>query len=258
MVSPMAQQLFISFAAHDPKTNYFAKRLGYCANCNLLDGVPKVDGFFSLSPRENNDVLSLFYATTNADFPRLEDFLGASQISAPDATFHWRARPTFLPLVTAGQKPVFADDEETLRALTRPDFDGRSLVYLPPSAKPLVPVTGPARARVLASRFGTQSVDVDVEATDPAIVVVAQTYYHPWKAYVDDRPAPLLRANHAFQAIPIPAGKHQIHLAYEDRAFEIGAAISVCLWVNCLICLPLMRSRPTPTRPAPPGPDSMI
>jgi len=258
MVSPMAEAEFINFAAHEPKNNFLAKRLGYCANCNLLDGVPKVDGFFSLTPRENNDVLSLFYTTTNADFPRLQDFLGASQITAPDQIFHWQSRPTFLPLVTAGQKPVFLGDAEMLRALTRPDFDGRNIVYLPPSAKPLVTATGPAETRVLASKFGTQSVDIEVEAADPALVVVAQTYYHAWRAYVDARPAPLLRANHAFQAVQIPAGKHQIHLAYEDRAFEIGAAISVCLWVNCLICLPLMRRRPLPSRPPPPGPDSLI
>jgi hypothetical protein len=258
MVSPLAEAESINFAAHEPKNNFLAKRLGYCANCNLLDAVPKVDGFFSLTPRENNDVLSLFYTTTNADFPRLLDFLGASQITAPDQIFHWQSRPTFLPLVTAGQKPVFLDDAEMLRALTRPDFDSRSIVYLPPSAKPLVTVTGPAEARVLAAKFGTQSVDIEVEVTDPALVVVAQTYYHAWRAYVDDRPSPLLRANHAFQAVQIPAGKHQIHLAYEDRAFEIGAAISVCLWVNCLICLPLMRRRPASGPSTVSGPDTIL
>ena len=105
MVSPKAAMEFISFAVSDPKNNFLAKRLGYCANCNLLDAVPKVDGFFSLTPRESDDVMSLLYGTTNADFPRLEDFLGVSQITAPDEFFHWQSRTTFLPLVTAGQNP---------------------------------------------------------------------------------------------------------------------------------------------------------
>jgi len=258
MISPMAESEFLNFALRDPAKNFLAKRLGYCANCNLLDGVPKVDGFFSLAPRENDDILSLFYSTTNADFPRLEDFLGVSQITATDQVFHWQPRPTFLPLVTAGQNPVFLGEADTLRALTRPDFDPRATVYLPPSAKSFVTVTNGPEARILASSFRTQSVDLDAESPRPALVVISQTYYHSWRAWVDGQPIPLLRANHAFQAVQIPAGRHQIHLAYADRAFEIGAAISVCLWINCLICLFLTGWRSTLTRPARPGPDTLF
>jgi uncharacterized membrane protein YfhO len=76
-------------------------------------------------------------------------------------------------------------------------------------------------------------VDVEVEAQEPSLVVVAQTYYHNWRAEVDGNPTPLLRANVAFQAVQIPAGRHAIHLFYRDRAFEIGAAISICAWVFC-------------------------
>jgi hypothetical protein len=243
MVTPTAAMDFIRFALGDPKNNYLAKRLGYCANCNLLDAVPKVDGFFSLVPRESDGLISLLYGTTNANFPRLNDFLGVSQITAPDEFFHWQPRRTFLPLVTAGQKPVFRDDADTLRALTQPDFDGGKMVFLPPEAKSLVTVTNQTVARVLNSQFKTQRVDIDVEAVEPSLVVVAQTYYHDWRVYVDDQPAPLLRANHAFQAVQVPAGRHSIRLAYEDRAFQFGAAVSICMAVNCLVFLHLLRKR---------------
>ena len=243
MVTPTAAMDFIRFALGDPKNNYLAKRLGYCANCNLLDAVPKVDGFFSLVPRESDGLISLLYGTTNANFPRLNDFLGVSQITAPDEFFHWQPRRTFLPLVTAGQKPVFRDDADTLRALTQPDFDGGKMVFLPPEAKSLVTVTNQTTARVLNSQFKTQRVDIDVEAAEPSLVVVAQTYYHDWRVYVDDQPAPLLRANHAFQAVQVPAGRHSIRLAYEDRAFQFGAAVSICMAVNCLVFLHLLRKR---------------
>jgi len=84
----------------------------------------KWTGFFSLLPHENDGLISLLYGATNANFPRLNDFLGVSQITAPDEFFHWQPRRTFLPLVTAGQKPVFLDDAGTLRAMTQPEFDG--------------------------------------------------------------------------------------------------------------------------------------
>jgi uncharacterized membrane protein YfhO len=54
---------------------------------------------------------------------------------------------------------------------------------------------------------------------------------------VDGQPATLLRANHAFQAVQVPAGRHHVRLAYEDRMFHIGAAVSAAGWLGCLSCL---------------------
>jgi uncharacterized membrane protein YfhO len=89
-------------------------------------------------------------------------------------------------------------------------------------------------------------VDIEVEAAEPSLVVVAQTYYHDWHARLDGadgREPLLLRANHAFQAVEIPAGKHHIHFYYEDCAFEAGAAVSMVAWLGCLICLFRLRGR---------------
>ncbi|HXB60526.1 MAG TPA: YfhO family protein, partial [Candidatus Acidoferrales bacterium] len=239
MASPKAYIDFIHLALLDPKDNFLVKRLGYCANCNLLDAVPKVDGFFSLTTLENNNLISLLYGTTN-DFPRLDDFLSVSQITAPDAIYNWQPRKTFLPLVTAGQKPIFLDDGDALHALTDSNFDGSKVVFLPPEAKAFVTVTNKAEAHVLDSKIGTQSVEVEVEAAAPTFVVVSQSFYHDWHAYVDGSNVPLFRANYAFQAIAIPQGKHNIRLIYRDRAFEIGAVISIATWLGCLLgCLKL-------------------
>ncbi|MFZ0827889.1 MAG: YfhO family protein [Verrucomicrobiia bacterium] len=246
MVSPLAVHQFLNFAAHDPKNNFLAKRMSYCANCNLLDDAPKVDGFFSLTPRESDDVLSLLYATTNTDFPQLEDFLCVSHITAPDEIFHWQSRPTFLPFITAGQKPVFLDDAATLHALTQPDFDGSKMVFLPPETRTLVAATNPASVRMISSRFTPERVDAEVESSQPTVVVVSQSYYHNWQASLDGQPVPLLRANHAFQAVAVPAGRHGVKLVYQDQAFKTGAAISVCMWISCLIGLRLMRERGHP------------
>jgi hypothetical protein len=236
MVSPSAANEFLRFAVSNPRDNFLAKRLGYCANCNLLDAVPKVDGFFSLAPRESDDVLSLLYGTTNA-FPRLEDFLGVSQVTAADSIFNWQARTNFLPLVTAGQKPVFLNDADTLRALARSDFDGGRVVFLPLEAKSLVGVTSQTVASIISTRFGRQGADLEVEADAPSLVVVAQTWYHDWRASVDGEPTRLWRANHAFQAIEVPAGRHRVRLFYRDRAFEIGAVISLLALLICLVCV---------------------
>ena len=83
-----------------------------------------------------------------------------------------------------------------------------------------------------------------------ALAVIAQTYYHDWRAEVDGQPVPLLRANVAFQAVRVPAGAHRVHVFFQDRAFQLGAAISVCMWVNCLVSYLALRRRELPPAPA--------
>jgi hypothetical protein len=233
MVSPTAAVKFSQIIVSDLKDNFLVKRLGCFADCNLLDGVPKVDGFFSLYPAQSGELASVLYGSTNANFPRLADFMGVSQITAPRETPEWLPRDSFLPLATAGQRPVFLDDTNALRALTAPDFDSRNVVLLPPEAKAFVSVTNQTRARVVSQRFTPERVDLEVEAAAPSLVVLAQTWYHPWHAYVDGAPARLLRADYAFQALEVPPGTRQVRLVYEDRALRAGAIVSTMALLAC-------------------------
>jgi hypothetical protein len=237
MLSPSAALEFTRFAVSDPKANFLAKRLGYCADANLLDGVPKVDGFFSLTPRDFDGLLSLIYSVTNGDWSGLERFLGVSQYTSPTNTLAWRARTDFLPLVTAGQRPVWLDDTNALWTFARGNFDGARTVFLPPEIKSFVTVSNQTTARITAAKFGNNTVDFQTEAVEPSLAVVAQAFYHDWCAEIDGQRAPLLRANVAFQAVPVPAGTHHVRLFYQDRAFEIGAAISICMGLNCAVAL---------------------
>ncbi len=95
MLSPAAALELTEFAVSDPKNNFLAKRIGYCANVNLLDAVPKVDGFYSLTPREFDSLLSLVYSATNGNWSGLEDFMGVSQYSSSTNILAWQPRVIF-------------------------------------------------------------------------------------------------------------------------------------------------------------------
>jgi hypothetical protein len=204
-----------------------ARRLAYFSDFNLLDDTPKVDGFFPLYPREIEKVVSMMYASTNASFPRLADFLGVSHITAPGEFTEWQARSTFSPIVTAGQEPVFLDDTNTLQRLVEPGFDGAKMVFLPRETQSQVSAKGNAKAVITGQDFASHQIKLTVNAEAPCLVVIAQSYYHCWRAYVDDKSEPLLRANLAFQAVQVPAGTHEVRLAYEDMAFRYGAIVSI-------------------------------
>ena len=208
-------------------------RLAIYANVNLLDQIPKVVGMYSIFIREWGEVISTLWAAPQTP-AGLVDFLAVSHVNKPGKVTEWEFRPTHLPWITAGQKPVFADAAGTLEALAAPGFDPRRTVFLPLETRTLVTASNTSPVKVAVGEFSAQRVTVETEATEPALVVIAQAFYHNWQARVDDQPVRLLRANHAFQGLEVPAGRHRVTLVYTDRMFYVGALISLmsaAIWV---------------------------
>ena len=164
----------------------------------------------------------------------LADFLSVSQVTSATNLLEWTARPTALPMATAGQRPIFLDSTNTLAALTSPSFNPRSKVFLRAEDKEHVSVTGRSAARIISTNWSPHRITLVMEANEPALVVISQSFYHNWRAYVGGRSTPLLHANYAFQALQIPAGRHQVTLVYEDRAFYCGAVIFLVAVAACV------------------------
>ena len=208
------------------------QRLALYADINLLDDIPKVVGLHSLYLRELGEVFPLLWSSPQIP-SGLADFLAVSHLNAPGKVNHWNARPTHLPWVTAGQMPIFADPAGTLLPLAAPEFDPRRTVSCPRRLAPSSP-SRMFRPPKFPCGISPHKVQLEVQAPEPALVVIAQSFYHNWRAFVGDQPARLWPANHAFQALQVPAGRHQVTLVYEDRMFYRGALVSLAstaLWV---------------------------
>ncbi|HVM49871.1 MAG TPA: YfhO family protein, partial [Candidatus Acidoferrum sp.] len=249
--SPASHWKMTTRLAGDPQTDLYGRRLSLFADLNLLDHAAKFDGFYPLDLKEFADIFNLVYFTTNQT-ARLRDFAAVSLTGNPTNAVDWVRRDTWLPIIMAGQKPLFADNAGTLAAIGSARFDPRHEVYLPREAEGRIHATEATSARVVSSQFSAQRVSLTVEAAAPAMVSVAQAFYHPWHAYVDGKPTPLWRANYAFQALEVPTGRHEVRLAYEDRAFVAGCIISLgCLLGVVLLARVLNAGRDaSPRRPS--------
>ncbi len=142
--------------AGDQETDTYGRRLSLFVDLNLLDYAAKFDGFHSLDLKEFGAVFNLVYFATNKPV-RLQDFLGISKVNNPTNEVDWVARDSFLPMITAGQKPVFAADTNTFAALDDARFEPLRTVYLPLEAQGQIQATNAANARILSSNFGAQS-----------------------------------------------------------------------------------------------------
>jgi hypothetical protein len=227
LLSLTAQQQYLYGGTSNLTETYIAQRNGLFANINLANAMPKADGFYALYIKEEREVHYRLFQTDNEPREALSRFLGICQVTAPTNVVVWHARTNYLPLVTAGPLPIFADRKATLSGLMSTNFLPERMVYLPSSASNEVSVTSPGAARIKSREVTSHKVSVDVDASAPSLVVIAQTHYPRWKAFVDGQPAELLRANHAFQAVRVPAGEHRVDVIYQDKPFQMGAVVSL-------------------------------
>jgi len=240
----------------DPYQDYLGRRAALLGDCNLLDGIATPGGFLPLYVREQWTVfLALFNSATNQFPDGLADFLGIAWMSNPARPSDWRFRPSYLPVGILGPQPVFVEPSEIPGLLLGPDFDPRKTVYLAPEARAWLTATHPVRGTVQNVQYAAQHQTFETDAGGAALLVLAQTWYPPWRAYVDGRPVRLWRADYAFQALEVPAGKHRVVLIYRDRFFLAGVMISLVTLIGSGLFLWLRRRPAMPERRRQP-PDS--
>jgi hypothetical protein len=210
----------------DPAQSYLGLRLGLYCNCNLPEGIPKVDGFYSLFPKYHSRLMARLY--TSPSVPEaVPDLLGASQITAPDSATDWQTRSSWLPMVTGGQQPVWGEDRSVLGRLFSPGFDPRREIVLAPDSRSQLAAVSPGQATIQMRHFSNHALGFSCEAERTTLVSISQSYDPGWRATVDGQPTRLWRANLAFQALVVPAGRHEVSLTYEDRWFRLGAGLTM-------------------------------
>jgi hypothetical protein len=192
---------------------------------------------------------------------RVLDLLGATTFMLPgpvsDATVRAHLRevrreplalyenPHAMPRVFAvSEARVAADGGAALALVADPAIDLRRTVVLevPPAN---APHGGEAEATLVA--YAPGRVRVRSTCRNACWIVLTETWARGWRATVDGRPTPALRADRALVAAAAPAGAHEVELAYRPRSVLVGAPIS--LLVLCALAAAALR----PSRLAPPG-----
>jgi hypothetical protein len=98
--------------------------------------------------------------------------------------------------------------------------------------KPVAELGRPAAPpQVQLVERGQTRVRVAVETATDGLLVLADPWYPQWRVEVDGKPAELLRVDHAFRGVRVPAGSHRVTFAYQDRALWLGTALAL---ITCL------------------------
>jgi len=207
--------------------------------------------------------LPIYYNASVLNAPSLEDIrlLGVGYVVVPrgieppvDASLVEREGDYDLYEVT-GRQPrasvvsrwdVVENPAVALDAVLEPGFDPSATAVL---EEPPAIASDPRSFAGLANYRETSPEDVRirVDANGPSLVVVRNIWDEGWSATVDGRPAPVLVGDYLLQAVPVPAGRHDIRLVYRDPWITRGLLASGLVWfilVSAWVAAVLRERRP--------------
>ncbi len=151
------------------------------------------------------------------------------------------------------QTPRFTATIERREIVLEPD--DKSLLrikdWIAPEGSP-VPATsfGPEESIGDDVRFMVdepERITIDCASQGGRLLVLSDTWYPGWKAWVDGVESPLYRVNRIFRGVVLPRGVHRVEFRYLPRSFAAGRLISgialVITLVGAALSLLTRRSR---------------
>ena len=144
--------------------------------------------------------------------------------------------PSALPRAFVMRQAVAADSgENALSYLREGDFDPTKLLVLeteeplPSSATEMqsVPAESQADDEIIITSYTPSSVEIQADLADSGFLVLLDSYYPGWTAYVDGRRIPIMRAYYFARAVYVEGGQHTVRFVYRPISFYGGVGLAV-------------------------------
>lgn len=248
---------FFRFDTFSPPQGWKALRPSLLPNLTLWEGIPSANHFDPLLPGRFVSWLTMWEQASPAGQERLLDRMGVTVLervaTEPPYAFAFIPRATAEPLVRWVPWAWVASSPEAAQqaVLRRAEQGGaawRCAVVLEGNSAPaLTPpeplVTCPqTQVSITPLRITPTQRVWEVRSDRPGLLFEAEVWYPGWRAWVDDRPVPLLRAEYLFRAVAVPAGKHRVVVRYMPGWWP-GMG-----WLSALSGLLLLAASRSPSR----------
>jgi hypothetical protein len=234
----------IEWLQSDPSVfRVFGKGSVFLANCPEVFGLSDVRGCDFMSVRRYEELItgqagSFFFYHDPKGFPNTYPLLDAKYFLT-DA--EGRLNPALFELVYSKDMTIYQykkclgrallvfdcevdpDPAIVLDRVSSGNFDPRRQLLLEEQPPPALPVSGSAETNaVQITSYQPDDVTIETSASRPGFLLLLDTYFPGWKATVNGSPAPILRADYNFRAVPIPAGQSTVLFSYRPESFRVG------------------------------------
>jgi hypothetical protein len=79
--------------------------------------------------------------------------------------------------------------------------------------------------RIVADEPNRMTVQVDAESD--RLLVVMDSHYPGWRAWVDGKPETIYRVNYGFRGVLVPEGRHIVEMRYQPASYRVGLFLSL-------------------------------
>lgn len=166
------------------------------------------------------------------EFDNTEIFALRETISGTQIYENIRALPR---ACLVGSVREIADEKALFAAMADKNYDPRKEIVTDRAPQGVLPNTGVADlGRVDVTDYGYTRVRLRAQANADCALVLADTYFPGWRAYVDGKQSEVFPAYYAFRGVLIGAGVHTVEFRYEPWTFRAGLWVSVITLASSL------------------------
>jgi hypothetical protein len=101
------------------------------------------------------------------------------------------------------------------------------------------------------TEFLHNRIRISVSTDRDGLLVLSETHYPGWNAYVDGNSTPVYRTDFNLRGIVVPAGSHGVEFRFESNSFRLGLWITLATLALCIVggAVSWRRSRNSNTSP---------
>ena len=125
---------------------------------------------------------------------------------------------------------TIADDKDRLDRMANPGFNPAHVAYVEQPVD--LPALCEGTAKIVEEIPTRITVSLDMKTR--GLVVLADLWDKGWNAYLNGKPAPILRTNHAVRGVLVPVGKATLEFRYESASFAWGLRLAAAGWLATL------------------------
>jgi hypothetical protein len=174
----------------------------------------------SVTPIEKGSPFELIYARLEGLRGKKEDLLKENTIKLYRNRKHLR-RGWFV------KEFLILNEKSILATLTSKEFNPQKKVVL--EEEPIwtkVPICPDLKNKIDLISESNNRLQFLVKVREESLLILSDTYFPGWKAYLDGKPVKIFRANYNFRAVSIPPGKHEVKFVYHPLSVKLGVLVT--------------------------------
>ncbi len=239
--------LFFRFDTFHPEVEWRALREVLLPNLNLVDGISSVNNFDPLvpgrydrwmqaleevAPDQRRVMLNLMSVGVVEDMVMTPNALVEFESLPAARRWRWLPCARFANHEDSAWQQVMQAGEKLLDEYVV--IEGYVSAGV---ADKTCEVGRNAPAQIARISENANFLELQISSPAPGWLLVADTWYPGWRAYVNQTETRLFLGDYLFRAVWLPRGEHTVTLRYSPQSFRVGAIVSSISWLVCLIAL---------------------